>query len=256
MWAAPNDPQIFGVLDVDARPVQRFIRHAQAAGHRVTPTHVVGRALAHALVAVPDLNVRLRRGRAVPRSSVDIFFVTAVAGGNDLSGVKVRDVPARSAIDVASELTERAGAMKAGRDRDFAKTKRLLDRTPPSVLRGVLRVASFLADDLGLDLPVLALRKNPFGSAMVTSVGMFGLPSGFAPLAWMYDVPVLVVVGEIALKPVVDAGKVEVCPMLPLTATIDHRYVDGWHVSRAMTAFREYLAAPERFEPVIGLHAA
>ena len=34
-----------------------------------------------------------------------------------------------------------------------------------------------------------------------------------------------------------------------ISATIDHRYVDGWHVSRAMAAFREYLAAPDRFEP-------
>lgn len=31
-------------------------------------------------------------------------------------------------------------------------------------------------------------------------------------------------------------------------ATIDHRYADGWHISRAMAAFREYLADPQRFE--------
>jgi chloramphenicol O-acetyltransferase len=44
--------------------------------------------------------------------------------------------------------------------------------------------------------------------------------------------------------------------VLPISATIDHRYVDGWHVSQALAAFREYMAAPERFEPVVGLHAA
>jgi pyruvate dehydrogenase E2 component (dihydrolipoamide acetyltransferase) len=256
MWHAPDDPQIFGALDVDARPIQRFLAAARADGHRVTPTHLVGRALAHALVAVPDLNVRLRRGRAQPRPGVDIFFVTSVAEGHDLSGVKVRNVPEHSAIEVATELTERARAMKSGHDRDFAKTKKLMDRTPPWVLRQVIRATTFVADDLGLDIPMLALRNNPFGSAMVTSVGMFGLPSGFAPLAWMYDVPVIVLVGEIAERAVAVDGKVEACPMLPITATIDHRYVDGWHISKAMAAFREYLAAPERFEPVVGLHAA
>jgi pyruvate dehydrogenase E2 component (dihydrolipoamide acetyltransferase) len=72
----------------------------------------------------------------------------------------------------------------------------------------------------------------------------------------MYDVPLLVLVGEITWKPVVVGDKVEPMPMLPITATIDHRYVDGWHLSKAMAAFRDYLAAPERFEPIVGLHAA
>jgi hypothetical protein len=36
-----------------------------------------------------------------------------------------------------------------------------------------------------------------------------------------------------------------------LTAMIDHRYVDGWHVSKAMTAFCDYLAASERCEPAL-----
>lgn len=29
----------------------------------------------------------------------------------------------------------------------------------------------------------------------------------------------------------------------------DHRYVDGWQLSRAMRAFRGYLDDPARFEP-------
>lgn len=256
MWPSPQDPQIYGAMELDARPVLRFITMARAAGHHVTPTHLVGRALAHALAAVPDLNVRIRRGRAKPRPSVDIFFITAVKEGNDLSGVKIIDVPSRSAVEVSSELAARSGALKAGRDPDLAKSKTLMDRTPPWLLRRALRATAFLSNDLGIDVPMLALRANPFGSAMITSIGMFGLPSGFAPLSWMYDVPVLVLVGEIAKRPVIADGKVEPGDVLPISATIDHRYVDGWHVSEAMKAFREYLAAPERFEPAAGLHAA
>jgi pyruvate/2-oxoglutarate dehydrogenase complex dihydrolipoamide acyltransferase (E2) component len=39
--------------------------------------------------------------------------------------------------------------------------------------------------------------------------------------------------------------------MLPITATIDHRFVDGWHIARAMKTFRAYLEAPATFEPEI-----
>ena len=251
MWHAPDDPQIFGALEIDARPLQAFIEQARQAGHRLTPTHLVGRALAHALEAVPDLNVQIRRGRTRPRRSIDIFFIAAVAAGRDLSGVKIEAVPDKSAIAIARELAERSAAMKSGRDRDFARSKRLMDALPPWLLRRALEATAFLSEDLGLDLPMLALRRQPFGSAMVSSVGMFGLPHGFAPLAWMYDVPLLILVGEIGPRPVVVGGRVEACEILPITATIDHRYVDGWHVSSAMKAFREYLAAPERYEPAL-----
>ncbi len=248
MWRSPEDPQIYGALELDAAPALAFLEKERAAGHHVTPTHLVGRALAHALVAVPDLNVTIRRGRARPRPTVDIFFITSVAGGRDLSGVKIDDVPHKSAAAVAEELARRASAMKRGDDRDFSRTKRMTDALPPRLLRGALQLTAFLTEDLGLDVPALALHRAPFGSAMVTSVGMFGIPQGFAPLAWMYDVPLLILVGEVTRKPVVVDGRVEAGAVLPITATIDHRYVDGWHVSHAMKAFREYLAAPGRFE--------
>jgi len=249
MWHAPDDPQIFGALDVDAAPTLAFIARARAAGHHLTPTVVVGRAVAHVLHEIPDLNVRIRRGRVRPRRSVDVFFITAVAKGHDLSGVDIANADTKSAIEIARELAERSTAMKQGNDRELAQTKRMLDHTPPLLLRGALKLTAFLTQELELDLPMLSLRRTPFGSAMVTSVGMFGLPQGFAPLAWMYDVPLLVLVGEITARPVVVEGRVVARDVLPITATIDHRYADGWHVSQAMKSFRAYLAAPESFEP-------
>ena len=47
------------------------------------------------------------------------------------------------------------------------------------------------------------------------------------------------------------SGAIQVRDILPITATIDHRYADGWQVSQAMKAFRAYLAAPDQFEPAL-----
>jgi pyruvate/2-oxoglutarate dehydrogenase complex dihydrolipoamide acyltransferase (E2) component len=251
MWDAPEDPQIFGALEIDAEKLQQFIDRARLAGHHITATHLVARAVAHALERVPDLNVQIRNGFARPRPSVDVFVITAVAGGRDLSGIKVSDVPNKPAIAVAEELAVRVGRLKRGEDREFTRTKRLSDRLPIWLLRRALRASAFLSETLRLDIPALGLRRTPFGSAMITNVAMFGLPQGFAPLAWMYDVPLLVLVGEIAERPVVVDGRVVARPVLPVTATIDHRYVDGWHVGQAMAAFREYLADPQMFEPAL-----
>lgn len=249
MWTAPNDPQIYGSIDVDASAVLALVAAMRERGHRVTVTHVVGRALAKAIAAVPAINVRLVGGYAVQRASVDIFFITAVESGNDLSGVKVERTDQKSVIEVAEELGKRAQSMKRGDDPDLAKTKRAMQVLPKHVLRAALRFTAFFTGDLNQEIGALALRRAPFGSAMVTSVGMFGLPMGFAPLAWMYRVPILVLVGEVTKKPVVIGDAIEVRPVLPISATIDHRYVDGFHISKLFDVFKAYLAAPEQHEP-------
>lgn len=251
MWGAPNDPQIYGWMDIEATNILAFLAHARERGHHLTATHLVGRAVAHAIEAVPDLNVRLLGDRAVPRDSIDVFFITAVQGGHDLSGVKVEGVDRLSATDLARELDRRAHALKSGNDPEFTRTKRTMELLPKPALHLALEATVFLTEKLNLDLPLLSLHRNPFGSAMITSVGMFGLPQGFAPLAWLYDVPLLVLVGEVAQRALVIDGRLEARPVLPITATLDHRYVDGWHVSQAMQAFRGYLADPARFEPAI-----
>jgi pyruvate/2-oxoglutarate dehydrogenase complex dihydrolipoamide acyltransferase (E2) component len=249
MWREPDDPQIYGALDVDAGPMLAFVERARAAGHKLTPTHFVGRALAHALRAVPDLNVCLVAGEAIPRPSVDVFFITMVGGGRDLSGVKVARTDEKSVYEVAAELGGRARTLKAGKDPGFAKSKRLMDAMPTPVLRVALRFTAWLTGERGVAVPALSLEASPFGSAMVTSVGSIGLPLGFVPLAWMYKVPILVLAGEIMDKPMAVDKRVEVRPILPISVTIDHRYVDGWHIGQALAPFRAYLADPAAFEP-------
>jgi hypothetical protein len=61
--------------------------------------------------------------------------------------------------------------------------------------------------------------------------------------------PLLVLVGEITDKPMAVDGQVVIRPVMSLTATIDHRYADGWHISQLIKPFRAYLQDPAAFEP-------
>lgn len=249
MWGPPDDPQIYGAMEFDATPMQELIEKGRAAGHRLTVTHIVGRSIALALAAVPDFNVRIHGSKMVPRESVDIFYITAVEGGRSLSGVKVVDADKKSVFEIATELSARASKMKAGDDPDFAKTKKTMEALPRLGLKAAMRFSAWVAGDRNRSIKALGVKANPFGSAMVTSVGMFGIPQGFAPLARFYRMPLLILVGEITDKPVAVDGKVKIKPMLPLTATIDHRYADGWHISQLLKPFKAYFADPSAFEP-------
>jgi pyruvate dehydrogenase E2 component (dihydrolipoamide acetyltransferase) len=200
---------------------------------------------------VPALNVRLSGDWAIPRDGVDIFFIAALgeAGSQDLSGVKVLRVEQRDVFSVARELSQRSAELRQGVDQQLARAKSALDRLPRPLLRWVLRLGAWATGERGWSLPFLGLEAAPFGSAMVSSVGMLGLPSGFAPLAWLYRVPALVLVGEIEDQVRAVEGSAQVRPMLPLTVSIDHRYVDGAQLALALGALRGYLADPAAYEP-------
>jgi len=249
MWGPADDPQIYGAMEFDATPLLAFVSKARQAGHRVTATHLAGRAVALALHAVPDFNVRIHGNRMYPRETVDVFYITAVEGGRSLSGVKIERADEKSVYEIAAELAERAGRMKSGDDPDFARTKKTMEMMPRRALKASMRFSAWVAGDRNRNIRSLGVKASPFGGAMITSVGMFGLPQGFAPLARFYKMPLLILVGEISDKPVAREGRVEVRPVLPLTATIDHRYADGWHISQLLKPFKAYLSDPAAFEP-------
>src|SRR6266496_4175053 len=249
MWGPPDDPQVYGILEFDATPLIAFQDAAKAAGQKITATHFVGRAIANALHEVPDFNVRIRGSKVISRETVDVFFIAAVEGGRELSGVRIDRTDEKSILDVADELVERATAIKQGNDQEFAKAKKQIGSMPRRLLRPAMKLSAWIAGDHNRSIKTLGVKASPFGSAMVTSIGMFGIPQGFAPLARFYKMPLLVLVGEIADKPVAVEGRVEVRPVLPLTATIDHRYADGWHISQLLKPFKAYLSDPAAFEP-------
>ena len=251
-WGKPNDPQIFGDIDVDATALLGFIEEVRAAtGTRLTVTTMVGRALAKALADHPDLNVRMYRGHFIQRETVDIFFIVSAGKGSELSGVKVENADRKSALDIAKELAGRATRIKTGEDNELGKTKKMIGSTPRRLLPTSIRVSSWLTSDRDLDLKRYGLPRQAFGSAMVTSVGMFGIQHAYAPLADYYRVPFLVLVGEVAERPAVVDGNVVARPMFTLAATLDHRYIDGFHAARLARSVTGYLAEPKRFEPAI-----
>ena len=249
-WGRPMDPQFYGDLELDAEPLLDYIaRVRQADGVHLTVTHLVGRAVAHGLAAVPELQVRLAHGREYDRESVDVFFIVTTGGGNELTGVKVEAADQKSAVQIATEVTSRCAAISGGSDPELGRGKALLTTLPPRMLGAALRLGAWLTSDLNLDLRRLGMPRQAFGGAMITSVGMWGVGHAYSPLAHYYRVPVLVLVGAVREAPAVVGDAVVARPMLTITATFDHRYVDGYHAAKFAEAVRAYCADPASFEP-------
>jgi pyruvate/2-oxoglutarate dehydrogenase complex dihydrolipoamide acyltransferase (E2) component len=89
------------------------------------------------------------------------------------------------------------------------------------------------------------LPLDPFGSALITSVGMFGIDTAFAPLLPVARCPILILVPEVRPRPWVVDDHLEVRPVLRLCATFDHRLIDGAAAGRLARALHASFANPD-----------
>jgi pyruvate/2-oxoglutarate dehydrogenase complex dihydrolipoamide acyltransferase (E2) component len=246
MWRAPSDPSIYGTMELDATGVLAFLdeqrRHADV---KLTITHVVARAVALALRDQPELNAKVRFwGRLERRTRVDVFVTVATEGARDLSGVRIDGADDKPLVVLARELAERAGAIRRGKDDSYQRSKRRLRQLPWWLTRPATWVTDVLVNELHVDLPAQGMPADPFGSAIVTSVGMFGIDAAFAPFVPLARCPMLFLVPEVRPRPWAVGDRIEVRPVLRLCATFDHRLIDGAAAGRFAARLGVLFAAP------------
>lgn len=249
-WTPAKEGNIYGKLTLDATEALAFIDHIrETTGEKITFIHLVGKALAMGLRETPTLNGRITLGKFEPFDTVDISFLVAVEGGKDLAKVKIESLDEKDVTEVAKVLRAKARKLREGKDEDFEKSKGMLRALPTWVIRPMVSGVGFLTSGLGLDLKAVGLESFPFGCCVVTSVEMFGLDEGFAPPVPFARVPMTVLVGAISKRPAVVDGELMIRDMVTITATIDHRFVDGAQAGNFARLARRFIEDPWQLLP-------
>lgn len=119
---------------------------------------------------------------------------------------------------------------------------------PPFVIRPVLQLVQWVAFNLGVSIKALSLKKDTFGGACVTSLGMLGIKDAFVPFTPFMNCPVILAVGEIVKKPVVKNDQIVIAPMVNLNFTVDHRYIDGGRSKGLLNAIYDVFENPEKYD--------
>lgn len=236
-WGPQSDPTIYGLLDLDARAMLRRIEAERELGVRLTVTHLVGRGVSEALARCPEANVILRGRRVWQRAAVDLFLQVAVPAEDgdpakaELSGVKIEAADELSLVEFAAACREQIEGTRVHGDRALDKTRKSMSRIPRFAVRPLLRLSRWLNYDLNVDLSWAGVARDPFGSVAVTSLGMMGVETAFAPLYPIGGPPVLITVGAVKERAVVEHGEVVARPILRLGGTFDHRVFDGFQIA-------------------------
>jgi pyruvate dehydrogenase E2 component (dihydrolipoamide acetyltransferase) len=244
-WTRPTEGNIFGKLDIDATAAERYVDHLRrTTGEKVTVTHLVGKASALAMAKARGLNGRILFGRYVPHDTVDITFLVALEDGSNLAKAKVPDTDKKSVVEIARELGAMGERLRRGEDDQFKKSQGPLHLLPTWIIRPILWLTGWLTGALGIEMRIFGLERFPFGSLVITNVGMFGLEEGYAPQTPFARVPVWILVGVVKKKPVVVDDQIVIRPILPLMATLDHRFVDGAQLGTLAKILRDGLEQP------------
>jgi pyruvate dehydrogenase E2 component (dihydrolipoamide acetyltransferase) len=244
-WRAPREPNMYGKLELEATEALRYLEDVrERTGERVTLTHLVARATGEALAEEPTLNGRIRFGRYLPNERVSLAFLVTMPDGSDLARARVDDIDGKDVATIARELRERTERLRTGSDEDWEKSKQLLRIFPSWVIRPIVWFTGWLTASVGVGAKPLGLERQPFGSGIVTSVGMLGLDEAYAPPTPFARVPLYVLIGAVRERPWVVAGEVVVRPVLTITATVDHRYIDGFQAAALARAVHRVFADP------------
>ena len=242
-WSAPAEGNILGKVTIDATEALRYIDHVrETTGTKVSITHLVGKAVANALASAPGLNGKILFNRFVPFDTVDVTFL--IASDGDLAKCKVDSADAKSVPEIALELRESANRVRSGEDVEFKKSMQAVKLMPVFILRPMLRFTGWLSGALGINLKALGVERHAFGSCVITSVGMLGFDEGYAPFTPFARVPLLLLVGAIRDKPAVLDGEVVSRPLVTITATVDHRFIDGAQLGTLAREFHRVLEEP------------
>ncbi len=253
-WKSAADPSVYGLLEINMTKAQVFIERIESEeGVRLTPAHLVGKAIAVALKKRPELNGMIRGSRLYLREFVTLFYQVNIPGGKDgvekanLSGITIEKAENKSVIEISEELRERAQKVREGRDEVLKKNMNLFKFIPWFLTRWYLNLGSFLMYGLNLNMTWAGLPRDPFGSVMITNIGSLGVDKAWAPLVPYSRVPLLIAVGKVSDQVVAENGVPVVRPLLPLCVTFDHRFIDGAQAAAIASEIKECFRNPQDY---------
>ena len=248
-WRVAYDPTVYGTLTIRMEKAVDYIQQfRQKTGRHLTVTHLVTKAVAEALKRCPDANAILRFNRIYLRKHVNVSVLVVQtdegSGKVDLTAAKIADCDKKGLVDIADELERAVKKARSREDKALEKGKNTVQLIPYLLMNVFLKVIAFLMYTLNIDPQLFGMPRDAFGSVTITNVGSLGLDVAYVPLVPYTHVPIFVAPGEVKDVPVVEDGKVVPGKIMNVSASFDHRFIDGYHAGVLSKTLRTMLEDP------------
>lgn len=249
-WRTAYDPSVYGTMEIEMDAAMDYLRrYRDATGLRLTVSHMMARVMAAALERIPDANALMRGSRIYRRKRISIFFQVAMTDEGedkvDLSGAVLHDVDKMSLAEIVTTFEDKVDKVRKRQDETLEKTRKSFKRMPAWAMHRLLRFTSFLLYTLNWKAP--GLPRDAFGSLMITNIGTLGLDVAYVPLVPFSRVPILIAMGAVKEVPVARGGQVVVGQTMKVSATFDHRFIDGFHAAVMSQVVHQWFEDPDKY---------
>jgi pyruvate/2-oxoglutarate dehydrogenase complex dihydrolipoamide acyltransferase (E2) component len=248
-WETTRDPSVYGTMEIRMDEAVRYLADfRRITGRRLTISHMMAKVASIVLKECPDANAILRFGHIYLRKRIGVFFQVVMTdegeGKTDLSGATLYDVEGKNLVQICDEFEQKVSSVRKRKDPALEKTRSTFKSVPHLFMSGLLKLISFLSYTLNLDLRWAGIPSDPFGSIMITNVGSLGLDVAYVPLVPYSRVPILLAVGAVKDRAVVEGGAIVPGKVMNVNATFDHRLIDGFHAAQMSKIVRQWFEHP------------
>lgn len=248
IYRKPIDSKIYGTVELDVTDLEKYVAAKRKEGIKTTLTYlltlIAGRSIRQ---EVPQLNTYVRRGKIIQRDQVDATVSVLLPGG-EMGSVKIQNADKLTVAEISDEIAQKIQDSRKGDENDTMQSKNFLSSLPWPFRNWVFKLYRTMTIHWGISLPGLGLDSNSFGSFIVSNIGTVGLDTGYGSLLPSSNVSVVLILGSINKKPVVIKDKIVPRRMMLLSATLDHRVVDGSHGGKLFRSIKYFIKNPQLLE--------
>ena len=242
-YSQSGDCQVYCVQSVD---IQNALDYINKSDKKITLTHLAGKAAGLMIEKYPQINNILRFGKLYPRKDISVFFQVSVdSEGKDLSGHTVRNINNKSIEDIQVDMSKVIAKIKKGDDINYKKVKSIMTLIPSLIVAPFIKIYGFVLYGLNIWSPLFGAPRDSFGSMMITNIGTLGMQTALVPLVPFSRCPLIMAMGAVYEKPVVNNGEIIIQKTIDCGWTLDHRIIDGVVGAKMAMYFKELMENPE-----------
>jgi pyruvate/2-oxoglutarate dehydrogenase complex dihydrolipoamide acyltransferase (E2) component len=247
-WNDSGDPSVFGRLEVDMTKIDEFLDkyNKENPDNKLSYTIIFAKAIGAGMSSSNKLNGKICFGQFIPCPSVDISVLVDIDGKN-LANTLLKGCNLYNLRELNENLKNEVKKLKTGKNNDFNEQVNTMKYIPSFVIQAILRIASWISYDLGMSFPLLKVKPDNFGYAVLTNISGFGVTDCTAPLVPFCKTIIVAVMNTPQLKPMVVDNEIKIRKVMNFNITYDHRFGDGSDAVKMLKAVTEVFENPSKY---------